>query len=64
MTNKISRSQWNQIIKRARRVNFKFDPRWKCIIDGLSFNRCFEHSVEDNELVLTEAKTRFEKLLT
>ena len=62
MTNKISRSQWNQIVKRGRQVNFKFDPRWKCIIDGLAFNRCIEHSVEDNELVLAEAKTRFEKL--
>lgn len=63
MTNKISRSQWNQIMKRARQVHFVFDPKWKCIIDGLSFYRCMEHSVEDNEEVLAEAKTRFEKLL-
>jgi hypothetical protein len=50
-------------MKRARQVNFVFDPGWKCIIDGLPFRKCYEHSEEENEEILAEAKIRFEKLL-
>lgn len=62
MTNKISRAQWDQIQKRARQVNFVFDPAWKCIIDGLSFRKCPDHDEDDNERIVAEAKTRFENL--
>lgn len=45
---KFSRAQLAQIGKRARLVGYQFDPKWKCLICGTSFKRCYEHSEADN----------------
>lgn len=50
-----SRGQWSQIIKRAKLADFKFNPKWKCLICG--FRTC-DHSYEENEAVAAEAKRR------
>lgn len=60
MTNKISRAQWEQIRSRVERVNFKFDPKWKCLLDGKAFKACWDHTVEDNERIIDAVKERFE----
>lgn len=52
-----SRGHWSQIISRARQTEFKFDPKWKCLICGTAFKRC-EHSAEENKEVLKEASLR------
>jgi hypothetical protein len=54
----ISRSHWSQIIKRARLAKFEFDAGWKCLICGTHFQRCYDHTVEQNQAVLAEAKVR------
>ena len=57
-TKKISRAQWAQIEKRVRQVGFEFDPKWKCLIDGLDFRRCDEHFPEDQEAIIAQVKER------
>lgn len=53
MTNKISRSQWEQITGRVRRAEYRFDPNSKCLIDGRRFlgNDC-PHTKADNEGII------------
>lgn len=58
MTRKISRSQWDQIEKRVRQVDFQFDPDWKCLLDGIAWNRCYEHTEDDQEFVISEVRKR------
>lgn len=45
---KYSRTQLAQIGKRARLVGFQFDPKWKCLVCGTAFKRCYAHSEADN----------------
>lgn len=56
---KISRAQWEQIIKRVHRANYKFDPDWKCLIDGNKFKSDFcPHGVGDNEDIIRLIQTK------
>lgn len=57
-TKKISRAQWAQIEKRVKQVQFTFDPKWKCLIDGLDFKRCDEHFPEDQDEIISKVKER------
>lgn len=56
---KISRAQWWQIRKRVQQGSFAFDPKWKCLIDGLSWNKCAEHNEDDQEDIIEQVKVRF-----
>lgn len=58
MTNKISRAQWDQITKRVKMTEFTFDPKWKCLIDGLSWRRCYDHSEDDQYEIIAQVKKR------
>ena len=62
MTKKISRSQWEQIHRRAKLSNYKFDPKWKCLIDGIAFDRCPDHNEDDNEKILVELANRLNRV--
>lgn len=53
---KYSRTQLAQITKRARLAGFKFDPKWKCLICGTVFKRCYEHTEDENREVLKEVQ--------
>lgn len=57
-TKKISRAQWAQIESRVRQVNFVFDPKWKCLIDGKPFSRCDDHYEEDQADIIAEVQRR------
>lgn len=57
-TKNISRAQWAQITKRVRQVDFTFDPKWKCLVDGISYDRCPEHVEEDQFEIIAEVKKR------
>lgn len=59
MTQKISRAQWEQIRKRVVQVGFVFDPSWKCLIDGLAWNKCYDHGEEDQVGIIAQVKERF-----
>jgi hypothetical protein len=57
-TKKISRAQWAQIESRVKQVGFVFDPKWKCLIDGLPYKRCDEHIEEDQDEIIAQVKER------
>lgn len=57
MTNKISRSQWDQISKRVHSASYQFDPKWKCLIDGKKYTLC-EHSEDDQHAIIAEVIKR------
>lgn len=59
MTQKISRSQWAQIRSRVEQVQFSFDPKWKCLIDGLAWKRCEQHTLDDQDAIIKEVRARF-----
>ncbi len=59
MTQKISRAQWEQIRKRATQVSFVFDPGWKCLIDGLAWSRCADHTEEDQDDIIAAVRKKF-----
>lgn len=59
MTRKISRAQWDQIRSRVEQVGYKFDPKWKCLIDGLAWRRCDEHTEDDQTAIIAEVRARF-----
>lgn len=54
-----SRAQWAQIESRVRRVDFTFDPSWKCLIDGKDWSRqgC-EHTADDQDAIIAEVVAR------
>lgn len=47
-----SRTQLAQITKRARLAGFQFDPKWKCLVCGTAFKRCYDHSEAENVTAL------------
>ncbi len=57
-THHISRAQWAQIESRVRRVQFEFNPKWKCLIDGKAWKQCTEHCVEDQEAIIAATRER------
>ncbi len=57
-TKKISRAQWSQIESRVRQVDFTFDPKWKCLIDGKPYKLCMEHIEEDQDDIIAAVKER------
>lgn len=59
MTQKISRAQWMQIRSRVEQVKYVFDPKWKCLIDGLAWRRCEEHTLDDQDDIIEAIKARF-----
>ena len=59
MTQKISRSQWEQIRKRVQLADFAFDPQWKCLIDGLPWNKCREHDEDDMTDIIEKVRVKF-----
>lgn len=59
MTQKISRAQWEQIRRRVQQVSFVFDPKWKCLIDGIAWSKCIEHNEDDQASIIEQVKVRF-----
>ena len=57
-TQHISRAQWAQIEARVRKAGFEFDPKWKCLIDGLAYDKCLEHDEADQTAIIESVKTR------
>ena len=57
MTNKISRSQWDQITKRVHLAKYIFDPKWKCLIDGQKYTHC-PHSEDEQHDIIAQVKAR------
>lgn len=57
-TQHISRAQWAQIESRVRRVQFEFNPKWKCLIDGKAWAQCREHNLTDQHEIIEKVKTR------
>ncbi len=58
-TQHISRAQWAQIEKRVRKVDFTFDPSWKCLIDGKDWGRSScEHDSQDQEDIIMAVNVR------
>ena len=59
MTGHISRSQWAQIEKRVRQVEFTFDPGWKCLIDGTDWARSScAHNADDQDDIIEQVQKR------
>lgn len=60
-----SRSQWEQIRSRVEQVGYVFDPAWKCLIDGTKWSRSScDHNADDQDAIIEEVRTRFEKVTT
>lgn len=57
-TQHTSRAQWAQIEARVKQAKFRFDPKWKCLIDGLAYSKCREHDEVDQEEIIEIVKQR------
>jgi hypothetical protein len=61
VTKKISRAQWEQIRRRVLLLaDFTFDPKWKCLIDGLPWNKCREHDEDDMADIIKQVREKYE----
>ena len=59
VTGHISRAQWAQIESRVRKVDFTFDPSWKCLIDGKDWSRSScEHDADDQDEIIDAVRAR------
>lgn len=59
VTGHISRAQWAQIESRVRKVEFTFDPSWKCLIDGKDWSRSScEHDSDDQDEIIEAVRKR------
>lgn len=60
-TKHISRAQWAQIESRVKQAEFKFDPKWKCLIDGNVWKRTrCDHNVDDQHDIIEQVKDRLD----
>lgn len=57
-TKHISRQQWDQIESRVKKSNFTFDPKWKCLLDGLPYGKCYDHNDADQEEIIQAVQKR------
>ena len=57
-TQHISRAQWSQIAKRVRLADGKFDPKWKCLIDGKRYRDCMDHNEQDQHDIIEAVQSR------
>jgi hypothetical protein len=62
VTDHISRAQWAQIEARVRKVDFAFDPAWKCLIDGKPWKRnACDHTADDQDDIIQRVSERVSK---
>jgi hypothetical protein len=45
----------------VRKVDFTFDPSWKCLIDGKDWSRsACDHSADDQDDIISRVRSRID----